>query len=864
MRIDQDEAGSIPSNGRLRRTLLVVGPLSALAIFAIALAALHGMLGPVRYHEIMAELERIPRERVLAAIGLTLLAQLLAPLYDLLALRHLGVVLPARRIAFAGFVGSALSNGLGFPLLTGEALRYRLYAGWGISAIRVGAMLVLNGAGLALGGLVLGGILLLREGMPLVGASWASLPLAGTALLLVGGYLSFGALARSNGQPRALRVRGIELELPGLSITLGQLGLSLLQWSLAAGAAFVLIPSPLPAAPFVLVFVLAQAAGLLSHVPQGLVVFEATTLYLLDARAEVPGLLAGLLAFRVVYYLLPLALGLLLVFAGEMRRLRVGEKAGEAWQRWAAPLLPQVFAGMAYLGGLVLLASGATPAMATRLHWLEKLVPLGVIETLHLFGSLTGVLLLFLARALQRRIDTAYIVTLSLLAVGSLASLGKGGDYEEASILAAMLLLLLPCRRLFTRRGSLLNAPFTASWFLAIGVAIAGTTWLGLFAYKHVPYSDDLFWQFSLNGDAPRFLRALVGVSVLTVILAAASLLSPRPAPFHVASEEDLERVRAIARGARESYAQLALTGDKAILFSESGRSFLMYGIAGRSWVCFRDPVGDPAERAELCWRFRELADRAGGWTVFQEVSAASLPLYLDLGLALLKAGEEARVPLADFSLDGSARASIRHSHRRAERDGLSFRVIEREEVPALMPSLREVSDSWLAQKETREKRFSLGFFEPRYLAECPIGLIEREGRVVGFANLWLSGEDEEISIDLMRFQPDAGGSVMDFLFAELMLWGRARGFRWFNLGLAPLSGVEPHAFAPAWNRVAALLFRHGELFYNFEGLRSYKAKFDPVWEPRYFAVPGGLATPRILGDVASLTSGGWRGLIGK
>jgi phosphatidylglycerol lysyltransferase len=63
---------------------------------------------------------------------------------------------------------------------------------------------------------------------------------------------------------------------------------------------------------------------------------------------------------------------------------------------------------------------------------------------------------------------------------------------------------------------------------------------------------------------------------------------------------------------------------------------------------------------------------------------------------------------------------------------------------------------------------------------------------------------------------------------------------------------------------LGALVFRHGEHFYNFRGLRQYKEKFDPIWEPKYLASPGGLALPRILTNIASLISGGLKGVITK
>ena len=115
-----------------------------------------------------------------------------------------------------------------------------------------------------------------------------------------------------------------------------------------------------------------------------------------------------------------------------------------------------------------------------------------------------------------------------------------------------------------------------------------------------------------------------------------------------------------------------------------------------------------------------------------------------------------------------------------------------------------------------------------------------------------------------MRHVADAPGGLMDFLFVALFEWSRAQGYRWFSLGMAPLGGVEPRASGPVWNHVAALVYRHGERFYNFQGLRQFKAKFDPVWRGRYLATPGGLAVPGVLVDVSMLISGGLRGTFGR
>jgi phosphatidylglycerol lysyltransferase len=148
------------------------------------------------------------------------------------------------------------------------------------------------------------------------------------------------------------------------------------------------------------------------------------------------------------------------------------------------------------------------------------------------------------------------------------------------------------------------------------------------------------------------------------------------------------------------------------------------------------------------------------------------------------------------------------------------------------------------------------------YLANFPVVLIRRAGSLVAFANLWASVTREEISVDLMRFAPRAPRGTMDFLFVELLLWARSQGYRWLNLGMAPLSGLGARRLAPRWHQVGGFVFRHGEHFYNFQGLRRYKEKFAPVWSPRYLLAPGGIALPRILADASLLISGGLRGLL--
>jgi phosphatidylglycerol lysyltransferase len=852
-----------------RDLLRKAAPFITVLLFAGALWLLHRQLEGFRYRDVMLFLRGLPRARVWLAVLCTALGYAAMTGYDALAFRNIRVPLPYRKIALASFAGYAFSNSLGFALLTGTPVRARLYSGWGLSATQVTKVVVFCFLTFWLGFITLGGAAFLLEPLPLPhGFSFnlaTSRPLGFLFLSLAVVYV---ALAARRRQP--LLVRGIELPLPGLRLALAQIALSCLDWGLAAAALYALLPNheDLSFPRLLAVFLLAQLAGVASQVPGGLGVLEASILYLLTRLTPampVPQVVGALVAFRGIYYFAPLLVASLALAAHEasLRHHQVMRVARGIGSRVSA-VVPQVLSLTTFLGGAILLVSGATPAVRSRLDWLSALLPLPVIELSHFVGSLVGVGLLLLALGLQRRLDAAYQLTVGLLVTGIVVSLLKGLDYEEAIALSLMLAALLPCRRHFYRKATLTNEPFTPSWIAATTIVVAGSLWLGIFSYQNKQYSRELWWMFTLRGDAPRFLRASVGVVAAALGLALWRLLRPAVHRPEWPTERDLDSACAIAAASPRTYAHLAMLGDKQLLFNDSRTAMLMYGVEGRSWVSMGDPAGPESERAELAWRFRELCDQHRGWCSFYQVSEKRLHLYVDLGLSLVKLGEEARVPLADFSLAGAGRKKLRWAQRKTEELGCRFEIVPATRVAPLMPELEALSAAWLKEKNTREKGFSLGFFEPSYLQRLPLALVRGEHGITAFANLWLGAEHEEMSIDLMRHVGDAPSVVMDYLFVELMLWGRANGYRWFNLGMAPLSGLEGRAIAPLWSRLGTMVYRHGEHFYNFQGLHQYKEKFDPVWEPRYLACPGGLALPRVLADVAALISRGYRGLLAK
>jgi phosphatidylglycerol lysyltransferase len=853
-----DVAGASAEPG-LRPAWRWVMPTLGLTLFVLALVVLRRELRAVSYHELTQAIFAEPLSALLLALGLVGLNYLVLGGYDLLALRYVGRSLPVGRVLLASFVAYAIQYNVGFGMVSGGTIRYRFYSRWGITAGELSKIIVFYSVTFWVGLVVLGGGTLLVEPLPelhgLPGHELAR-PLGAFLLLLVALYVA--AVLRHRGP---LRLGPLTVPLPSPRITGGQFLLSTADWVLASAVAWTLLPPGRPSFPlFVGAFLAAQLAAMISHVPGGVGIFETMVVLLLKPVLPVGSVLPALVLFRLVYYVLPLALALVVLLADELGQRRAqAARLGAVFGALTSEMTPRVLALFTFLAGAVLLFSGATPAESDRLHVLRRLVPLGVIEVSHFVGSLVGVGLLLLSQGVSRRLDASWFLAVGGLVVGVAASLLKGGDYEEAILLTLLLLALLRSRSEFDRKAAFFATRFSPGWVSAVLAVTAAAVWLGLFSYRHVDYSTDLWWRFELRADVSRFLRASVGVAVALFAFGVSRLLRPGPPERRAPSDAELEAAGRIIEGQTATLPFLVYLRDKTLLFDPQGAAFLMFAVQGDTWVALGDPVGPPERGPGLVRSFLERCDDFNGTPVFYQVTRERLHLYADYGLTFGKLGEEARVDLVRFTLEGGASKGLRKSHRRLEKEGCTFRVLTPGEVSERVSELQEVSADWLRHKGATEKGFSLGFFEPTYVARFPAAVIEREGRVEALATLWPGPGGEELSVDLMRYRESAPPDIMEALFVEVLLWGQAQGYRWFSLGMAPLSGLDSSPVASLWNRLGAFLYAHGEAFYNFQGLRAFKEKFHPVWQPRYLAFPGGLGLARILADVSALIAGGYR-----
>lgn len=301
---------------------LLPGLVSA-AIIAVAAVVLYRALSAIDPADVAASFRALPAAALVMAGGFAALAIASLACYEVVMLRELRPGLAWQRPAVVGLIAYPVGHAIGFGALSGGAIRYRLYQPLGLGPLEVGKVIVLSALPYAAGLGVLCAVALLfaaPAAAPRLNLSVAGAMAIGAALIAA--HVAYVvAVLRVRG---TLRLRWFEAEFPGPRLTAFQYAIGLAEVLSAAAVLYVLLPEGAIAGflPFVAVYVVAILAGLLSSVPAGLGVFESMLLLMLrDVPAE--SLLGAVLAYRLVYELVPFLVGLVLFLGWEL----VGRRA---------------------------------------------------------------------------------------------------------------------------------------------------------------------------------------------------------------------------------------------------------------------------------------------------------------------------------------------------------------------------------------------------------------------------------------------------------------------------------------------------------------------------------------------------------
>ncbi|MBD2486338.1 lysylphosphatidylglycerol synthase domain-containing protein [Aulosira sp. FACHB-615] len=294
--------------------------LFGLLLLAISVWAIANELREYNYHDILRAIASIPLQSLSWAVGFTAMGYFVMVGYDILGFAYIHRFLHWQKIALTNFISSSFSNTIGFALLTGSAIRYRFYSRWQVSKIAIAQIIAFVNFTFWLGMFTVAGLLFLIH--PFVIPLQLHLPfttvrpLGWIFLSLMGIYL-IGSLVIH----RPLIIRNHEFRLPSFQISLMQIIISSLDWIFAASVLYSLLPinTACNYLDFLGIYLLAMFAGVVSNVPGGLGVFETVILLMLSNKISAAAVLAAMLAYRGVYYFLPLLLATALLIFDEVK-----------------------------------------------------------------------------------------------------------------------------------------------------------------------------------------------------------------------------------------------------------------------------------------------------------------------------------------------------------------------------------------------------------------------------------------------------------------------------------------------------------------------------------------------------------------
>ena len=555
------------------------------------------------------------------------------------------------------FCAYALSHNLGFAAVSGAAVRYRLYAHWGLTPIQIAKTVTFCSLTFALGGMVLGGAILFIEptAIPFFGQHMPKSVLFAAGALLWAIVIGYVTLSRILG---SVRLFGHLIGLPGWRMAIVQVVLATVDVAITASIFYALLPATphLTWPIFLGVYVASYTAGLAANLPGGIEssippycsAWTPTSAHRTSSgRSSV---------FRLYYYIIPLFLAgflftgneLLLRGGGLLRRVeRIS--AMQALARWSEPDFAVASAtGLVALGGIMLLCLGIL-APQPDFRWIDPDFAELANQAGQFIPSLIGAGLIVLAISLSHRVNLAWGATILLLVVGAAFTASQGQRLWISAILVVIVMLVAPLRSCFYRHARLLSGPLQPSSAVSLFALVICILALASTRPRVHLLANNAWWAVVMSHEVPNSLRLTVALAVGLALIALWRLLRPgrvRWLPWDAVARQRLALLGAMIPPARAD----------GMVLGEAERAGIPFRRCGRVLLGLGDPVGAEGDRISAIWRMRDLARQEGLDPAFWRAGPSLLKVYGDLGLTALPLGPDG-LPLPE-SPDETPQAS--------------------------------------------------------------------------------------------------------------------------------------------------------------------------------------------------------------
>ena len=666
-----------------KRLLRHLPPVLGLLLLVGAIYVVQKEFRGLKIEDIARVLEVMPARTLAIAFLWNMLSYGVLTFYDRLGTFYAGRRLAYGKIAFASFCAYALGHNLGFAAVSGAAVRYRLYAHWGLTPLQIAKVVAFCSLTFALGGLVLGGLVLLLEpdAVPFFGnrlPAWLMHAIGIALWALVAGYVT---LSRVLGRRRMF---GYVLQLPGWRMAILQVVLATVDVAVTAAIVYTL----LPAAPgltylrFLGVYVASYTAGLAANIPGGIGVFDTAMLIGLSPYLEPSQIVGGIVMFRLYYYIIPLFLagglfaGNEFVMRGRSLLRPTPTMRGVApTARWSEPdFVVAAVTGAVTICGALLLCLGVVERRPD-FSWIDPDFAEVAAQAGEFVPSLIGGALMVCALAMSKRVTLAWGTTIVLLLLAAAFTVAQGEPPWIPGMLVLAGVLIAPFRGAFYRHARLLSGPMEAAIAVPL-LTLAGCV-LALAGFeRHVRWlSDNSWWEVILSPDVPNSLRASVALTVVLALLALWRLL--RPGRVRFAPWDTATRLHYAALGA-DPPAQA-----DGIVWGESERAGIPFRRIEGILLGLGDPAGVESDRISAIWRLRDLASQERLDPAVWRAGRTLLKVYADLGLAALPLGPDGL--LLENTETNTGNDTTEYLVCRAERDLVT--------LTALLPQLARTEE---------------------------------------------------------------------------------------------------------------------------------------------------------------------------
>uniref|UniRef100_UPI0035D7EFD5 bifunctional lysylphosphatidylglycerol flippase/synthetase MprF n=1 Tax=Enterococcus pseudoavium TaxID=44007 RepID=UPI0035D7EFD5 len=583
-------------------------------------------------------------------------------------------------------------------------------------------------------------------------------------------------------------------------------------------------------------FIAATVIGIASMIPGELGSFDLMMIIGLSALGTPrETVVAWLLLFRLFYYLIPFAIGLILFFKS------LGSTINMRYKGIPVSLLKELAHKLEtillYFTGIMLVLSATIPEAFIRMPFLQHLNPIRSRVIVVFPAILLGFLLIVVGRGISARVKRAYIPTIVIVALTFSYSILAGFRISTGTFLALLLLFVIFSKNELFRE----QLVYSAEWLTIDGIIIGGLTILyiiiGVYNSPNIHHRHHLPEFFLFPSEKIWFVGFVAILVVAFIILLLIRFLKNKRIQIgETPDEARIQHILTTYGGNPDS--QLVFLNDKKVFYYNDGVEdtvFFQLSTFNNKILVMGDPSGKKDDFEAAVEALINEVDRYNYLPVFYENSEEMVMILHEFGYDFIKFGERAHVHLPDFTLSGKKMKGQRASFNKVLKAGYQFDVIKPPFSAETITTLKVISDEWLDGR--KEKGFSLGFFSNDYLQRAPIAVIRNDQQeIVAFANFMPTYTDSIGTIDLMRHSPErAPSGTMDFLFINLFQYTRDEmGLEYFDLGMAPLANVGTSRKSFTQERIAYLVYNFGSRFYSFGGLKEYKDKYANKWFSEY------------------------------